>query len=242
MPADHRREVERLDPESRALLELSVIRGLSDSELAGMLGMDVERLRTRRDGAMRELGAESPEEREALAISLRNGAAEPELAAGESPRQRPRVLALAGGVAIAVVVALVLALGGNDDDRASFVGEGEPAEAPAPRTGRLEALGNVEGGGTARVTGPEDRRVLRLTVQGLPRPAGGGYVVWLYDSLSDARPLTASRRGTFSVRETLPPGFERYGFLDVSREPADGNDNHSGQSVLRVPLEQVPGA
>ena len=33
----------------------------------------------------------------------------------------------------------------------------------------------------------------------------------------------------------LPKGFQRYRFIDVSREPADGNPNHSGDSVLRVP-------
>ena len=240
-------EVDQLDPESRALLELSVIRGLPDDELAGMLGMEVGRLRARREAVMGELGADSADEREALALSLRTGereepepeiAAEPEAAA--EPRRRAGVLALVGGVAIAVVVAIALALGG--DDSPDFSGDREPAGPQAPRDGRLAALGGIEGGGTARITGPEDGRVLRLTVQGLPRPPRGGYVIWLYDSLSNARPLTGSRRGTFSVREPLPPGFARYSFLDVSREPADGNRNHSGLSVLRVPLEQVPGA
>ncbi len=40
----------------------------------------------------------------------------------------------------------------------------------------------------------------------------------------------------------LPANFRRYRFIDVSREPADGNPNHSGQSVLRVPVADVPGA
>jgi len=234
-------DIERLDPESRALLELSVIRGLPDDELAGMLGMEIGRLRTLREGAMRQLGADSAEEREALAVSLRAGVREeapPEPAA--EPRLRPGLLALMGGAAIAIVVALVLALDGEEPVGSS--GNPDPPGPEAPRTGRMEVLGGAEGGGTARITGPEDRRVLRLTVQGLPRPPRGGYVIWLYDSLSNARPLTGSRRGTFSVREPLPPSFSRYGFLDVSREPADGNRNHSGQSVLRVPLEAIPGA
>jgi hypothetical protein len=39
-----------------------------------------------------------------------------------------------------------------------------------------------------------------------------------------------------SVAARLPKGFQRHRFIDVSREPADGNANHSGASVLRVPL------
>jgi hypothetical protein len=37
----------------------------------------------------------------------------------------------------------------------------------------------------------------------------------------------------------LPRGFQRYRFIDVSSEPADGNPNHSGASVLRVPLAKL---
>jgi hypothetical protein len=267
-------EVERLDPESHALLELSVVRGLPDDELAGLLGLEVDRLRARREGVMRRLGADSDREREALAVFLRERAsgpqpghraqaepaAEPATAAQTEPaaepgppgsppdplppaearpRRRAILLALAGGAAIAIVVALVLALGREDSPFSDTAG---PPEPEAPRTGRLEALGGLQGSGTASITGPEDRKVLRITVQGLPRAARGGYVIWLYDSISNAQALSGSRRGTFSMRTPLPPGFGRYSYLDISREAADGNRNHGGQSVLRVPLERVPGA
>lgn len=80
---------------------------------------------------------------------------------------------------------------------------------------------------------------LRLTVRGLPRPSRGGYVVWLYDSVSDARALTGSRRGSFTVTEALPRDVGRYRFLDLSSEPADGNPNHSGESILRLALAKI---
>jgi len=273
--------VERLDPESRALLELSVVRGLPDAELAGLLGLEVDRLRARREGVMRRLGADSDREREAVAVFLRERASgaqpgsraqaepagapataaqaeravepgpprsppDPRPPAEARPRRRALLPALAGGAAIAIVVALVLALGREDspfsDNAAPFSDNAGPPEPEAPRTGRLEALGGLQGAGTASITGPEDRKVLRITVQGLPRAARGGYVIWLYDSISNARALSGSRRGTFSMRTPLPSGFGRYSYLDVSREAADGNRNHGGQSVLRVPLERVPGA
>jgi len=42
------------------------------------------------------------------------------------------------------------------------------------------------------------------------------------------------------VRARLPQGYRRFGFLDVSQEPDDGNSNHSGASVLRVPTKNLP--
>jgi hypothetical protein len=168
-------------------------------------------------------------------------AGEPAPTVAAQPRQSRRaLLALASGVTITIVVAIAFALAG--DDPPVFPEDRGSAGPDAPRAERFEAVGGGEGDGTARITGAEDRRVLHVSVRGLPRPAEGGYVIWLYDSISKARPLTGSRRGTFTLRQPLPPGFASYGFLDVSREPADGNLEHSGQSVLRLPLDQVPGA
>ena len=80
-----------------------------------------------------------------------------------------------------------------------------------------------------------------MNVRGLPNPDRGGYVVWLYDSVTDARALAGFRRGRARVTARLPEGYRRYRFIDVSREQPDGNSNHSGQSVLRVPLARVAG-
>ena len=239
---------EQLDAESRALLELSVIRGIPDEDLAGVLGIAADGVRERRERVMRELGADSEAEREALEAALRADAAErepelePERETAPAATQRSgRLIALIGGIAVAVLVAVVLALGGEEADTPPAAQPG-PDAPDAPKAGRLAPLDGGGASGVARITGPEDRRMLRLTVRGLPAVAGGGYVVWLYDSVSNARPLTGSRKGTFTLREPLPQGAGRYSYLDVSREPADGNPNHSGASVLRVALEQIPGS
>src|SRR5207249_2169207 len=88
--------------------------------------------------------------------------------------------------------------------------------------------------GTARLKG----RRLTLTVSGLARPAGS-YEVWLYNDQIDAVPVTSFRSGAGTVNAKLPRSPSGYRYLDVSLEPADGNPNHSGQSVLRVPLRSL---
>lgn len=280
--------LQELDPESRALLELSLLRGVADEELAQLLGVGEERVRERRDAVFSELGAESEQERASVAALLRKGdagaqaarpeaeaepgaeaeaepkpEAEPGTDAEAEPKPKPEVeaepdaeieplpperarsrrralqVALLGGLAIAVAAALAL-----DEDEPGTVPaasgpRAEPTLDPLPR-GSEEAELRPLGGGGARgsvkiVGAPDDRRV-RLVVRGLPDPASGGYVVWLYDSISDARPLTGARRGSFAIQEPLPRLATRYRFLDVSREPADGNPNHSGESVLRARL------
>jgi hypothetical protein len=41
-------------------------------------------------------------------------------------------------------------------------------------------------------------------------------------------------RGTFRARR-----LRRYRFLDISREPRDGNGNHSGRSVMRIRTREL---
>lgn len=251
-------QVRELDAPSRALLELSLLRGIADEELAGLLGVGKERVRERRDAVFHELGAESEDERASVAAVLRGeepgaqGAVQEaerplERLPAELPRSRRRALrtALIGGLAIAVVVAVALAL---DDDggpmRPAPAPRAEPsppvsAEAGGPAAAELSALGGGPWRGSAQLVGRPGERRLRLVVRGLPDLSSGGYVVWLYDSLSEVQPVTGVRRGSFAVEEPLPRSAERYRFLDVSREPADGNPNHSGESVLRVPLARI---
>lgn len=247
-----------LDPASRALLELSMVRGLSDGDLAGMLGTEPDRMRERREGVLRSLNVQSEADRAGLAAALRGEqpAAEPQPAPEDPPGDEPSpgrgprrvVWALVGGMVVAAVVALALALGSNDDGEEpsppaiSEKPQGEPGGPPpagAPPVA-LARLGEGPGRGTAQIlVGGRDPK-LRLAVRGLPRVAKGGYVIWLYDSISEAQELTGSRSGTFSVSPQLPTEADRYRFIDISREPADGNRNHSGASVLRVAIEQIP--
>jgi hypothetical protein len=63
--------------------------------------------------------------------------------------------------------------------------------------------------------------------------------VWLYDSVADSQKLASFDAPKARIDVRLPAGFRRYRFVDVSREPADGNPNHSGLSLLRVPISRL---
>ena len=73
---------------------------------------------------------------------------------------------------------------------------------------------------------------------GLPRPRGE-YAVWLYSSVTRARQLGRFPTGDIELNAPLPPDADRYREVDISLEPDDGNQNHSGASLLRVPLARL---
>ena len=209
---------------------------------------------------------QSEAERDALAATLRGDAPEslespepedePEVVPPDPPGDEPSpgrgprrvVWGVAGGLMIAAIVALALALAANDDDEpqpGAAAGGGRQIERePPPPSGRppakLDPLGTGPGSARAQIVVEPRGPRLRLVVKGLPPVPDGGYVVWLYNSVSEAKELSGSRTGTFSVNPPLPPDADRYRSLDVSREPADGNRNHSGASVLRIPIERIP--
>ena len=102
-----------------------------------------------------------------------------------------------------------------------------------PEAPGLIALGSSQAKGTATLEGDK----LTLTLKNLPPANGGTYTVWLYDNVIDAQQLKAVKNGKATVK--LPEDADKYESLDVSLEPKDGNPNHSGQSVLRVPLKKL---
>ena len=63
-----------LDPESRALLDLNVRRGMEEGEIASILNVDAEEVAARRrrilEGLDSELGLETREERDELRATL----------------------------------------------------------------------------------------------------------------------------------------------------------------------------
>jgi hypothetical protein len=246
-----------LGPESRALVELSVIREVADDDIASLLGTEERAVRSRREDALAllaaDLGADSSEEvgrlvrdmKELPGVRWRDDDVvdQPPVVQPGAKRKRRAAPLLIVGLAAAAVVALVLALsgGGDDEKKAAPAPADEPTEKPAsPAVGKRAKLKPLAGGtgeGNAELRG----RRLKLSVAGLPDPGGAGYVVWLYNSISDARPLTPVVSGVraFEVKPTLPTNADKYRFLDVSLELADDNRNHSGQSVLRVPLSSL---
>lgn len=254
-----------LDPEARALVELSLIRDVADEDIASLLGTDEGAVRSRREDALAllatDLGASSGEEVGALVHDMRelpvvrwrdDGEAhhepppEPE---PERPGPPPAVVqpgakrkrrlgpAVLVGILVAAVVALVLALSsGGGDDGGDGVASEQPAQPAAGKRAKLAPIAGGKGDGNAEVRGNR----LELSVSGLPDPGGAGYVVWLYNSLSETRPLSQPQsKPAFDLKIALPEGAGRYRFIDVSLEPADSNPNHSGQSVLRVPLSKL---
>jgi hypothetical protein len=291
----------QLDPGSRALLDLSLRRGLDDAEIAELLGSDSDYVSSSRDAAIAQLAedlgmhgdadavrealqempedawrpapeaagthangsgaaaplveeapaeAEPEPEEEAKGEADAEPASEPRpepaarhpelastLAPPGRPVRRPSRLVLAGLLLAGLIVAIVLAVsgGGGSSKSSSTPAASKPAPAGATNAaGRSTPLASLGGSGKGSAT--LDGQRLTLTVSGLPAPVGGSYEVWLYNDEIDAQPLTSFRSGSATVRADLPAVAARYRYLDVSFEPADGNPNHSGQSVLRVPL------
>ena len=111
-----------------------------------------------------------------------------------------------------------------------------PAAAEAP----LEPLGEdaAEARGTGRLRIQDGRSVLELTIGGLASPEGR-YQVWLYNSVSDAVSLGSFGGRRIELAAPLPDDLERYRYVDVSLEPDDGNENHSGQSLLRLETDKL---
>ena len=105
------------------------------------------------------------------------------------------------------------------------------------RSVELEPLADGAGEGTAAVRGGDPPR-LTLKVTGLPEPEGR-YEVGLFNSLSDAVSLGRFEGPSVDLAAPLRRRPDAYRFLDVSVEPPDGNPNHSGQSVLRAPLDRL---
>lgn len=166
--------------------------------------------------------------------------AEAEAPADRRPAARRRRFVLRPAAALAATVALLavgigagLLLAGDNDP--SGTAEGSRARVA------LEPVGGRGQGATGTVSlQPQAGGSATVELSGL-RPSRGGdfYELWL---LGDAGELVSlgSVRVPASGRVTLeniqlPVDPERFRFLDVSREPDDGDPDHSTISILRGP-------
>ena len=77
-----------------------------------------------------------------------------------------------------------------------------------------------------------------LSLRDLP-PREEAYAVWLYNDLTDAVLVDRVVGGSLDVDKPLPADPSGYKFIDVSREPIDDNPNHSGASLMRVPIAEL---
>jgi hypothetical protein len=273
-----------LDPGNRALLDLSLRRGVSDAEIGELLRKEPADVARGRDAVLelladalevdghdrrervRQAVAELPDDawnargadpaapppppskpqrplperdpdRAAVAREL-----DDKLYFQPEPRsRRSGVLAALGLLAVlGALLALILSGGGDDDDSNESGSQpapkqGEPSPAPEGDGARLAALGGGPGNGTVSITDEG----ATISIRGLPNPAPGTYQVWLYDSIVRAKSLGTIEGGKGAIDVQLPPDADKYEYLDVSHEPDDANPNHSGDSVMRVPLEDV---
>jgi hypothetical protein len=256
--------LERLDPASRALLDLSLRRGMRTEEIADVLGADTESVEASRDDALRriasEVGMPDDDVRDRLAEMpddewRGNGstataeepepepepepAAEPPAAAAEpEKRKRGSIWPLLLGLLLiaGVIVAIALGTGDNGDESTVSSQSSQPANPSTPQktesgATKLNDVGASKASGAAEVKGGK----LTLTAT-LP---AGSYEVWLYNSILDARSLGMAKGPKISVKADLPGNWQRFRFVDVSRERNDGNVSHSGESVLRVPTKSL---
>ena len=257
----------RLSADDRALLELSLHRGVSDEDIAALLRVHREHVEHRREVALDQLVDDLGSDSRAEVATLvgrrgRTNGEEPIEQAPVAPlppgrrvtdrppspqaKQRRRrdagLVAAAALAAAGTAVVLALSAGreepvlGPDPDPAPSPAP-SPAPAPAPQAEEARAAlapvtSNTQSRGTVGVRGS----TLRLRVARLP---AGSYAVWLFDDVSDARQVARFKGPSADLRARLPKGFRRYRSIDVSREPSDGNPNHSGASLLRAPLAKL---
>jgi anti-sigma-K factor RskA len=85
--------------------------------------------------------------------------------------------------------------------------------------------------------GERDPKTAELTVSGLPDSGSGYYELWL---LGDRETVSlgsfkVGANGEAKATVSLPVDPQSYRSFDISIEPADGDPEHSGNSVLRAP-------
>ncbi len=183
---------------------------------------------------------------EAAGAAQQPGAATPEAAAPRpgatahppqpAPRRgrvalRPAAALLAAVALLALGVAGGLLLAGGDDDDASPPAQRQVELRPVQGRGQ-GASGSVAL--AERAGGEAD-----LRLQGLkPSARGDFYELWLLGDKGQLVSLGSfriPRSGSASVRVPLPVDPAAYRYLDVSREPDDGDPAHSTISILRGP-------
>lgn len=142
---------------------------------------------------------------------------------------RPAFAGALAGAAAAAIVAIVIAGngGGETDDGRTLT------LAAIPQSGAGDARG------TATLSASGETATVELA--GLdPSREGEFYELWLLNDTDDLVSLGSFRveaEGTTTVELPLPVSPDEYGFVDISVEPDDGDASHSGDSVLRGPIQ-----
>ena len=185
--------------------------------------------------------------------------------AARSALKRRRLIGTAIGLLVlaGIIVGILFltdVLGGGDDGGGGGSDEAAETTPTTPAGGAqgepqlvgqipMQAVGDAEAQGNAYILQQGDERVLGVQAQLPPLPASqrkAAYNVWLYNSPRDAESIGAqftTRQGEYQGVGQLPENYERFRFIDVSRQPFNNRTGHSGQSVLRgrvADLQQPP--
>ena len=171
-----------------------------------------------------------------------------ELSRGAAAAVRRRRM-VGAGVLAAIVLFGVLAWPGKvllfkDDEPKKASSNANAAQPKIVGQLVLRPQGN-QGRNTAGIAVIAERGGQRQLIVQAQLPANKdreAYEVWLYNDKGDARSLGAQvtdQQGTFQGAGPLPENFERFRFIDVSREKVDQERGHSGTSILRGRIDQI---
>ena len=154
-----------------------------------------------------------------------------------------------GVAALVVVVGLVLlatqVLGG-DDEPATATDATESATAAEPQVVAqllLRPVGGRQGEGSAVIAEQAGQPVMVMQARLSEIARDQAYVVWLYNNPRDAVAVAVpqvDRRGNLQALVPLPAEFARFRFVDVTLQERSDRTRHSGNSVLRAPIELAP--
>jgi hypothetical protein len=200
------------------------------------------RERERKRERLRPAAAAAPEK--PAREPLRKPAAEPLSDEARAVVRRRRIVGGAIGlVAIGGIVALVLALTGGGSDKKSTAKSTSSAAQKVKVIGELSLTGPNGAKGAAAIAQRGTQRQLILQAKLTPSKKGEAYVVWLFNSPQDAASVgaqVADKSGNFVGAGPLPANYQRYKFIDVTRQTVNASATaYGGTSVLRGALANL---
>jgi hypothetical protein len=106
----------------------------------------------------------------------------------------------------------------------------------------LAPIGKSFKGTGAALVYQSGNQALAVVRAKLPPSTGKNkYVLWLYNSDKQLRPLAADvtdKQGNFQGAAGLPSGWQNYRFFDLTYQPTTGKNVGHGASVMRGPITQ----
>jgi anti-sigma-K factor RskA len=152
---------------------------------------------------------------------------------------RTRWLSAAAAVAVIAAGAIVVSTVRNNDG-----GDVVQAAALEYDAENFDPLG-AEASATAELIRVDGSYEIKISQASLPDPAENDLELWLISvddegTISDIEPVSlidAASPGTYQVPDGIDPDV--YSVVDISIEPRDGDEAHSGRSILRGTLADV---